>query len=222
MSPSQGGPLLNAGPTRRFVALLAPLLLAGCVSLGIGESAAPHTHHVLHDAAAATERRAEPLVPALLIQPMPADALADTASMAYSRQAHQFAFYQLASWAERPVRQLPRLLQRRLEARGVATAVGMFGEPMRADWLLVIGVDTLHHDISVPPGLARLAVTVELFDQRKRTRVARRQFEASAPTATADSAAAAAALSQAVALVFDALLPWLEGELQNATAKVAP
>jgi ABC-type uncharacterized transport system auxiliary subunit len=120
------------------------------------------------------------------------------------------------------VRQLPRLLQRRLEARGVATAVGMFGDPLRADWLLAIRVDTLHHDVSVPPGQARLAVTVELFDQRKRTRVARRQFEASAPTATADSAAAAAALSQTVARVFDALVPWLEGELQGATASVAP
>ena len=222
MRPSQGGPMCNAGPLMRVGALLAPLLLAGCVSLGIGETSAPHTHHVLYDAAAPSPRRAEPLVPALLIQPMPADALADPASIAYSRQAHQFAFYQLASWAERPVRQLPRLLQRRLKARGVAAAVGMFGDPLRADWLLVIGVDTLHHDISVPPGLARLAVTVELFDQRKRTRVARRQFEASAPTATADSAAAAAALSQTVALVFDALLPWLEGELQSATARAAP
>ncbi len=222
MRPSQGGPMRKGGPLMRVGALLAPLLLAGCVSLGIGETAAPHTHHVLHDAAAPSPRRAEPLVPALLIQPMPADALADTASIAYSRHAHQFAFYQLASWAERPVRQLPRLLQRRLEARGVATAVAMFGDPLRADWLLAIGVDTLHHDVSVPPGQARLAVTVELFDQRKRTRVARRQFEASAPTATADSAAAAAALSQTVARVFDALLPWLESELQGATASVAP
>ncbi len=217
-----GGAQRQNAPVRRIVALFAPLLLAGCVSLGNGDAPAPHTYLVLHDAAAVSPRRAEPLVPALLIHPLPADALADTASIAYSRRAHQFAFYQLASWAERPVRQLPRLLQRRLEARGVAAAMGILGEPLRADWLLTIGVDTLHHDVSAPPGLARLALTVELFDQRKRTRVARRQFEASAPTAAADSAAAAAALSQAVARVFDALVPWLEDELQGATARAAP
>ena len=185
------------------------------------EDSAAHIDQQL-DAAAPSPRRAGPLVPALLIQPLPADALADTASIAYSRHAHQFAFYQLASWAERPVRQLPRLLQRRLEARGVATEVGLLGEPLRTDWLLTVAVDTLHHDVSVIPGQARLAVTVELIDQRRRTRVARRQFEASTPTATADSAAAAAALSQTAALVFDALLAWLEGELQDATARAAP
>ncbi len=206
-----------AGTTRR-TALLAPLGLAACMSIGIGGEAAPHTHHELHDAARASTRRAEPLVGALSIQPMPADALADTASIAYSRRAHEFAFYQLASWSERPVRQLPRLLQRRLEARGVATAIGMFGEPMRADWLLTVGIDTLHHDVSTAPGQARLALTAELFDRRSRSRVARRQFEASALVITADSAAAAAAMSQAVGLVFDALVPWLETELSSATA----
>ena len=207
---------------KRVGALLAPLWLAGCMSIGIGGEAAPHTHHVLRDAAPAMPRRAEPLVRALLIQPMPADTLADTVSIAYSRRAHQFAFYQLASWAERPVRELPRLLQRRLEARGVATALGIFGEPMRADWLLTIGVDTLHHDVSTAPGQARLALTAELFDRPNRTRVARRQFEATAPGTTADSAAAAGAMSETVGLVFDALLPWLEAELQVAAAKAAP
>jgi cyanate permease len=42
------------------------------------------------------------------------------------------------------------------------------------------------------------------------------------PTTSADSAAAATALSQATGRVFDALLPWLEGELQRAAAKSGP
>jgi ABC-type uncharacterized transport system auxiliary subunit len=65
-------------------------------------------------------------------------------------------------------------------------------------------------------------VTVELFDRRNPARVARRSFTAGVPTARADSAAAAVALSQAVAAVFDAMLPWLEEELQRATAKSGP
>ncbi len=207
---------------RLVLGVIVPLLLAGCVSLGIGGDAAPQTLYMLHDSARATPRRAEPLVRALLIQSLPANALADTVSIAYSRRAHEFAFYQLASWAERPTRELPRLLQRRLEARGVAAGVALFGEPLHADWTLALRIDTLAHDVSAPPGAARLALTAELFDRRSRTRVARRQFEASAATATADSGAAAAALSLCVTQVFDALLPWLEAELQRVPGGLAP
>lgn len=204
--------------SRRFALLGLTTVLAGCISVGSSDSAAPHASHLLHDTAASVERRAEPLVAALLIQPLPGIALADTASIAYSRRANEFAFYQLASWTERPVRQLPRLLQRRLEARGVAGAVGLLGEPLRGDWLLAVAIDTLHHDVATAPGVARFALTAELFDRRSRTRVARRQFEATMPTARADSAAAAAAMSQALSATFDRLGPWLEDELQRGVA----
>ncbi len=203
-------------------ALLTPLALSACVSVGLGGDAPVQTQYRLHDDGAAMARLAEPLALALVIQPMPSDALADTASIAYSRRANEFAFYQLAVWTERPVRQVPRLLQQRLQARGVAAAVGIAGEPLRADWLLTLGVDTLHHDVSVPPGQARVKLTAELFDRRSRSRVARQQFEAHAPTPTADSAAAAAAISLAVAQAFDALVPWLETELTTAAKKGAP
>ena len=199
---------------------LAALLLGGCISVGLGGDAAAHRHLVLADATVAdVARRDAPLVEALLLQPQPADAMADTLSIAYARAEGSYAFYQHATWTERPVRQLPRLLQQRLEKRGIAVAVGSVGDPLRADWLLAIGVDTVHHDVRTPPGTARLALTVDLFDRRQRVRVAHRRFMASAPVAQADSAAAAAALSVAVGATFDALMPWLEAELQRAAAR---
>lgn len=201
---------------KRFGALAALALVAGCVSIDIGEQAAAHTHLSLRDADAQTSRRAAPLVDALLVQPQPGDALADTLAIAYSRRADEYAFYQLASWTERPVRQLPRLLQRRLEARGVARAVGLVGDPLRADWLLAVSIDELHHDVSSLPGEARLALTADLIDRRTRERVARERFASSAPTPTTDSSAAAHALSVAVSRAFDALIPWLEDKLQRA------
>ena len=207
---------------RVALVVLTTWALSACVSVGVGGDTPAQAQYRLHDAHAATPRRAEPLVPALVIQAMPADALAETVSIAYSRRANEFAFYQLAVWTERPVRQLPRLLQQRLQARGVAAAVGVAGDPLRADWLLSLGVDTLHHDVATPPGLARVRLTAELFDRRSRMRVARQQFEAHAPTATADSAAAAAAMAQAVGMTFDALVPWLEAELAAAARKAAP
>lgn len=179
----------------------------------------PQSQYLLHDAATPASRRAEPVVAALLIQPLPADATADTAQIAYSQRPHEFAHYQFASWTERPLRQVPRLLQQRLEGRGVAGAVGVVGEPLRAEWLLTIAIDTVHHDVSVPPGQGRLALTVEVFDRRSRNRVSRRQFVVAVPSASADARAAAAALSSSLTQAFDALVPWLETELQQAVAK---
>ncbi len=202
------------------------LALAGCVSVGIGNEPATRLQYVLHDPGAtpapACTPPAAPRVPALLIQALPADALADTVSIAWSRRPNEIGFYQVATWTERPVRVLPRLLQRRLEACGVAGAVGMIGEPLRADWLLAIAVETLHHDLAPTPGMARVALTAELFDRRGRVRVARRRFEAAVPVARADSSAAAASISAAVAQLNDALVPWVDAELARAVAAAAP
>lgn len=205
-------------PTTHCASLLAVLLLSACVSVGVGTDSPVNLQLRLHDDGINTVARLErPLVAALLLQPMPADALADTVSIPYSRQPHEFAFYQFANWTERPVRQLPRLLQRRLESRGVADAVGLIGDPLKADWLLTLAIDTLHHDVSTTPGRARLALTAELVDRRSRTRVARQQFVTDIATASADSSAAAAAMSTAVTQSFDALVPWLESALKSST-----
>lgn len=201
-----------------FALALATLAVPGCVSVEVGSERALHMHLSLRDAATDVQRLPAPLVEALLVQAQPGDALADTLSIAYSSREGEFAFYQLASWTERPVRQLPRLLLQRLEARGVARALGILGDPLRADWLLTVGVETLHHDLRTPPGEARLALSADLYDRRTRTRLAHRRFVASVATARADSSAAAQAMSAAVARGFDELLPWLEGELQRAAS----
>lgn len=204
---------------KRCLVALAPLLLGACVSVNLGGDVPAQAQYLLHDAAAPAPRRTAPIVAALLIQPQPADATADTAAIAYSRRANEFASYQLAAWTERPVRLVPRLLQQRLEARGMAGAVGIVGDPLRADWLLTIAIDTLHHDLSATPGQGRVAITAELFDRRSRTRIARRQFAAAVPAASADAPGATAAMSAALTQALDGLMPWLEAELQKAAAK---
>ena len=208
---------------RAFIALSStamPALFSACggINVGIGAESPAQTYLALRDPGAAPTRRSAPLVPALMIQALPADALADTAGIAYARRPHEYAYYQLASWTERPVRQLPRLLQRRLEARGTATAVGQNGDPLRSDWLLTLAIDTIYHDVSVQPGQGREALTAELHDRRGRQRVARRSFEAAAQAAREDSSSGVEAMSVATGKVFDALVPWLEGELERAAA----
>lgn len=209
---------MKARPVK-LAMVLAPLWLSACVSVGLGGDVPLQAQYRLHDTAAPAARLAAPLVAALLIQAQPSDAAADSVSITYSPRTNEFAQYQFASWTERPLRQVPRLLQQRLEARGVAGAVGLLGDPLNADWLLTVGIDTLHHDVSVLPGQGRLALTVELFDRRNRVRIARRQFEVVVPAASANAAAAAAAMSAALTQVFDRLVPWLEAELQRVDVK---
>jgi cholesterol transport system auxiliary component len=114
------------------------------------------------------------------------------------------------------LRVLPRLLQRRLEARGTAGATTLLGDQQRSDWLLTLAIDELHHDATAAPGQARLAVTAELFQRRTRRRVARQTFEQAVPLARADAAAAVDGLSAALTRTLDALLPWLEDTLARA------
>jgi ABC-type uncharacterized transport system auxiliary subunit len=194
-------------------------LLAGCVAVELGGEAAAQAQLALHDpGGAAIERRAAPITDALLLQPQPGPAQGDTVAIAFSPREHEYAFYQLAAWAERPARQLPRLLQRRLEARGVAGAVGLLGDPMQSRWLLAVRVDALYHDLRSPPGQARLTLTLDLYDRPQRARLAQRRIEAVAPVASADSAAAVQAMSVALGHAFDTLVPWLEAELERAAA----
>lgn len=200
----------------RAAAVMFAALLAGCVSVRLGAEGARHVSLVLADARPAMARRHTPAVRALLIQAAPADPLANTRSIAYARSPGAREFYQLASWIEPPLAAITRLLQQRLETRGTARTVGLLGQPIAADWLLAIGVETVYHDVATEPGAARLVLRAELIDGRARTLAARRSFEAAVPVERADSAAAAAALGRAVADVFDALVPWLEEELARA------
>ncbi len=201
------------------LALLVGLSLAGCVSLEVGNEPAKQLHLALRDGnLAPVQRLPQPLLPALLIQAQPGTALADTLSLAYTRSDPVFGFYQFASWTDRPVRLLPRLLQQRLEARGLATAVGVIGDPLRSDWLLALRIDAMHHDVRSAPGSAHLALTVELFDRRQQRRLAQRHIVVDVPTERADSTAAAQAMSMAVGRSFDELLPWLEAELRQLPA----
>lgn len=206
---------------RRFAGatLAATAWIAGCMSIDLGGEAAPKVQLALRDGGPVPGRRAAPIVDALLIQPLPGDALVDTAAIVYSRREHEYATYQLATWTDRPLRTLPRLLQRRLEARGVSSAVGLQGDPLRADWLLTLAVEALVHDVATPPGHARVAFGAELYDRRQRVRVAQRRFATAVPAARADAPAAAAAMSTAVARAFDELVPWLEDELLRATGR---
>lgn len=199
-----------------FATATATLLLAGCVTVDVGREPAAQTQYVLMDVAPAPARRATPVAAALLIQTEAGDPIADSLAIAYSRSAGQRAIYQLATWTDRPARRVPQLLQRRLEQRGSFGAIATLGQPLQANWLLSMAIDDIHHDVATEPGVARLVVRATLFDRNQRSLVAQRAFVADAPVAEARAAAAASAMNHAVAQTLDALVSWIEQEVERA------
>jgi len=201
----------------RIVALViaAAALLVGCVSVSLGSADTPAlTYYVLADA-----RPAKAAVPAagatarLAIQGVATDALADSISIAYSRRDGERAFYQFASWSERPSRRLALLAQQRLQAGGRFASVTQLGQPVSSDWLLVLSLETLVHDVSTSPGRAQVVLRAELVERGERRLVAQRSFTAAPAVAEAAAPAAVAAFAAATADILDQLTPWVEATL---------
>lgn len=198
---------------RRAVGLAASAaLLAGCVSVKVGSADAPAmTYYVLADARPAPAAQQAPAgAPSLAIQGLSSDPLADSTTLAFSRRPGERSMYQFASWTERPSRRLAQLAGQRLQARGQFASVTQLGQPVSAEWLLTLSLDTLVHDVSTSPGRAELVLTAELIQRRDRIRVARRVFSAAVPVATATAPAAVTAFGVAAADVLDELAAWVE------------
>jgi len=187
-------------------------LLAGCVSVSVGNADAPGvTYYLLADAraAAAVAPAAGARAP-LAIQAVGSDPIVDSTAMVYSRRPGERAFYQFASWSERPSRRLALLVQQRLESRGTFASVTQLGQPVNADWLLTLALDTVVHDVSGTPGRAQLVLRAELIRRADRARVAQRIFSAAPPVIEAAAPAAVAAFAVATSDVLDELAPWVE------------
>lgn len=199
-------------PATRRSALLfgcSALLLAGCVSVDIGNSDSNvRAQYRLDDLAPVPARADSTVQRSLVVASMPSLGIGDTFSMAYSRAPQQRALYQNASWADRPSNRIVQLLVRRIDARQAFASVAELGSGIGGNLVLNITVDELLHDTAAARG--RLEVTAELVDRTTRTLVARRRFVAAAPVTQENARSAVDALSRALTGVLDELVPWLE------------
>lgn len=205
--------------TRRTALALASAtaLLAGCISVGIGNSeSGVQAQYRLDDLAPPPPAAARTVPRSLVVASMPSIGIGDSFSMAFSRAPQQRALYQYASWTDRPSNRIVQLLTRRIEARGAFASVAELGRGVGGDLTLNIMVDELVHDTAAARG--RLQVTAELVDRATRTLVARRRFEANAPVTQENARGAVDALSRALTSVLDELVPWLESAADKLPA----
>lgn len=208
--------------TRRAALALASAstLLAGCISVGIGNGeGSVQAQYRLEDLAPPPPRANRTVPRSLVVASMPSIGIGDSFSMAYSRSPQQRALYQYASWAERPSNRIVQLLTRRIESRGAFSSVAELGRGVSGDLTLNIMVDELVHDTAGARG--RLQLTAELVDRATRTLVTRRRFEANAPVTQEDARGAVEALSRALTSVLDELVPWLETAAEKLPASAS-
>lgn len=182
-----------------LIALLAALLLTGCMSSGIREAdryfileAAPGAGVAPHSA------------PSVIVAPMSASSFYDTQDIVYSRAPGTRAYYQFNHWTERPQRAIHAQLASRLQA----------GSP-KSGLLLNTHLEEIYHDAAASPGTARITLTAQLVDPASRAVLARRTFSRTAPATSYDAAGAVRGFGQALGALLDDVAAWLDAEAKS-------
>ena len=193
---------------RLLLAVSTAAFTVACINVGLGGEGSPQAQYRLDDLSPKVQPRSTPIDRRLLLSTTPFESIGDTHSMAYSRTGQQREFYQFASWTDRPSARIVQLLSERIEARGMFESVSRLGGGIGGGLILNVGVNEFVHDVRT--STARIEVTAELIERRGRNLVERKRFTASAPVAAENAPSAVAALSRALTMLFDELVPWLE------------
>ena len=192
---------------RRWACAALVCVLTACVSSGPRDV---QRYYVLEDPGSPAAKAGPPREATLLLAPASASSFYDTQSIAYSRAPGMRAHYQYQSWTEPPGRRVGELLAARLERSGAFRTVASVTSTVRGELVLGVHLTELYHDAASAPGSARISLTAELTDPARRSLVARRSFNASAPAPSYDAAGAVHAINQALGALLDELTVWVD------------
>jgi cholesterol transport system auxiliary component len=194
----------------RALVAAAAVFLAGCVST---PNLPPMQYYVLGNGQEAASARpaSQRSGAVLLVQPTSVSAFYDTQRLVFSRAEGQRAYYQFASWTDRPGRAFSDLLSRRLGASFTTSGI-------KGDLILHTRLEELYHDAAASPGAVKIQVSAELVDAAGRLVGERRLFSRSVPTSGENAAAAVEAANRAVTAVLDDIAAWIEGSRPRPAA----
>jgi cholesterol transport system auxiliary component len=182
--------------------------LAGCGSLFGPAPPAPHFYTLDAAAPPSTPRAAAPAAasasaPVVIVALPRAAAGFDTDRIVYVREAHRLEPYADNQWIDTPPRMLGPLIAGSLSRTGVFGAVLAAPSPAIGQWELDTEIVRLQHELA--GSRVRFTLRATLVDKPTRTVVMTREFDASAPTSSANPAGAVAAANVAVADVLGQL-----------------
>jgi cholesterol transport system auxiliary component len=188
-------------------AIAAALVLAGCVS---APNVPPMQYFVLGNGQETGSVRpaSQKSGGVLLLHPTSVSAFYDTQRLVFSRAEGQRAYYQFASWTDRPGRAFSELLSQRLGASFTTSGV-------KGDLILHTRLEELYHDAAASPGTVKIEVTAELVDAAGRRVGERQRFSRSVTARSENAAGAVEAANRAVSEVLDEIAAWIEGARQR-------
>lgn len=193
----------------KLMTVVLMLFLAGCTTFGAQEV---QRYYVLGSVPSKISPAASPRTATLVIAPTTVSGFYETEEIAYSRAPGMRAYYQLHAWTDRPGRRLPELLSMRLEQAGLFKSVTP-GIGVQGDFELSTHLAELYHDAASVPGNSRIVMTAELRDPVKRTVLAKRTFEKSAPLPSYDAPGAVQAFNAALTEMLDDIAAWVDASL---------
>lgn len=181
----------------------------GC-SIKLGKKSTAKTYYVLQDLGTGIKTTYHKRPLSLLLEETTAPALTSSRKIVFSRTPDTRSFYQYASWSETPPRFFTRLLLERLGTAGLFTAVCRRPAVIHTDLQLSVELIEFYHDASSRPGSAEIKIRTQLFDRRKKAIIDQRYFSRSVPVPTYDAKGAVQGFSQAVGLILDDVIDWLD------------
>ena len=201
----------------RLPALLLVLPLAACSSL-LNVQRTPFTIYSPKLAAAAASASAPRVDWQLAIEtPLASDAL-DTARIVVMPSPGVIEVYPGARWSDSAAVLLRNLIVQGFEDSRRIIGVGSAASGLRADYALAIEVRDFQLEMNGGTHAA-IRLQVRLLDYTSNRVLAARAFDAEAPAATSDAAAAFAAFQDALNRIVPELVEWtlLEGESVHAS-----
>ncbi|MFK7965618.1 MAG: ABC-type transport auxiliary lipoprotein family protein [Burkholderiaceae bacterium] len=206
------------------------LTVSACGGLAIGGQQAMNWYTLSDQALESPSRVTKPIVAnptpnkptkagALLIGPITSNPFYDSTQLAYSRSDIARAYYQFASWTERPTKRLAVLIEQRLTARSQFEVVASSTAGIRGDLLLNLTLDEMYHDTTASPPLARVVVRAVLVDPSQRRQLAQQRFENTSLVANPDAVSAVRAINAATTSLLDDLSSWVEQQSHQRPTK---
>lgn len=198
----------------RYFALIAPALLAGCVS---ALSAPPAgTSHTL----TAPAGPSVPLAvdgPAVQVPETSAAPGYTTSAMVYRRAPHTLQSFATHRWTDQPARLITEALRAGLDANGLLVLKP--GAGIRPDYRLSSELVALEQDFTVSPSRMVLAVRLQLIDVRTRRAVGARSLRLETPATSDDAPGGVAAAQVLVARLVEAAHTLVRGAVDHSPSR---
>ncbi|MBK6472124.1 MAG: membrane integrity-associated transporter subunit PqiC [Betaproteobacteria bacterium] len=189
--------------------LLAAMLLAGCGNLLPKPPAPPLTYTLEAGREVGTPPAAAAAsAPTLTVSALQAAAGYDSARIVYLRRPQQLEAYAQSVWVDTPARMLAPLLVAALQRSGAYAAVVSAPSAAASTLRLDTEVLRLRQDFDGGTSVVTLSLRATLVDGASRRVLGSRDFSATVPAATADSAGGVQAAQAATRQVLATLADW--------------